>query len=705
MENTVNDIKSKINTSLDNIIPIFFKLNKLLQEIPYLSEIKKNFEDLKIKTNEFRFLRIPILGVIKAGKSSLINSLLRCDILEIGPTIATKFLLIIRYSEDTTPTLWNCNLRKKDLINDSYVTAFETEGSEPVAVGVQNIKSYIKYKNEQMTIKADDEDADLDSSFFMMLKINIPFLDSLTPEQRDIVEIMDCPGLNDSKARLLDKLLLKSILSPYNTFLYIIKTDTCESKENEQTFIDVINNVNSVSNPFYQMNDDKTVYNIILNQIDLVDDKDHVIGKIESFLSQKFSIKYNLIPYSSKQELIKYDYYSFLKEQYSSFNKNRILCNKFENYLEFLYKSSEETINKSEMSSIEESELFSDKAIFKDDSVISKENLIKYSLLWKLCAANNEGNQLSETLLKVIQNQNKKSLDDIYCLVNTYRGETVKYLEALKSDKNKEFSINKIDELKTFAEEFSNYIVQYKNELYNQIEYFKKQIDLDLSSFNDHFFEQSIDKIKESINNLNSVYLERRDQHQKAMKAIFEKHSSKLQSEYKKLNNWCKELEKDILTPDLPELKYNDKLAEVKAIENTPNLIDIDPYLMKTTGYVMGAALLLGSRIILASPLTMLGSTVFCYEFSKKIMDRLDFKNNAFKNEFKECLKVQMSEFENLIARQKEEVKGYAVNLLKYYSSKFMNVKKFLEFDRMKIKENITIIEEVIGDLNKIKID
>jgi hypothetical protein len=708
VEEDLNNKKTKINTYLNTLIPVITKLEPLYTELPQLFELKKSFEDLKVKTNEFRFLRIPILGVIKAGKSSLINSLLHSEILEIGPIIATKFLLIIRYTDQKSPSLYHCKSRRSDILNESYVTVFETEG-EPVAQGILDIKNYIKSKNEEMIEKADDEAAELDS-FFMILKMRVPFLERLPKELRDIVELMDCPGLNDAKARLLDKELLRNVLSPYNSFLYVIKPDTSESKENRQTFNNILSNVGKVANPSYEVQDDKNTYIIVLNQMDNVnEDREKVISKISNFLTEKFCIKYTLIPYSSREELQKYDYYAFLKVQYNYYEKNKIYYDSFIKYLEDRDTKTEELIKQNNLSiePINEDDLISDTFCYKDQVMLEKNDLIRFSKVWKVHSLNDEENELADTLVNVIKNQNGKSLTDIFDLVKSYKIQTFIYLESCLNQKSEEFGKNKLEELKVYADEFSQYVVNYKTELYGQIEIFKKQIDRDMGAFNDHFFEQTIEKIKEGIENLNITYTDRLEQHRKNMNTVFDKYNTNLGSEYKKLNRWCKNLEKELIFEQLPDTNP-DQFSVIESYTEDAGYIDFHPMLIQYTGYVMGAAVLLGSRIVLASPISMLGSAVFSYEVAKKVLKEFigfDFKEDKQRGMFKESISVQKKEFEDVINKQKEEVKEYTKKVLRDYKDKFMGVKRFLEIDRKKIKENIEKIKEVIDELNKIIVE
>jgi hypothetical protein len=404
---------------------------------------------------------------------------------------------------------------------------------------------------------------------------------------------------------------------------------------------------------------------------------------------------------------MKYDYFSFLKTQYNYYEKNKIYYNTFITYLEDRETKIEELIKQNDLNikSIEENELIADSFIYKDQVVLEKEDLIKFSKIWKVHSLNEEVNQLEDILVHLIENQNSKSSSDILNLVKNYKLQVIIYLESALNHKSEEFGKNKLEELKAYAEEFSQCVLGYKNELYSSIEIFKNQVERDLNTFNDHFFAQSVIEIKQGIENLNITYTDRLNQHRKKMNELFDKYNLNLQNEYRKLNRWCKNLEKELVVERLPDSNPN-KISILDSY-NEPNFIDFNPMLIQCTGYVMGAAVLLGSRIVLASPISMLGSAVFSYEVAKKLLDRfgINFKEDKQKNELKESLNVQRKEFEEVIVRQKEEVKEYTKKVLRDYKDKFMDVKKFLELDRKRIQENIENIKQILDEISNIIIE
>jgi ribosome biogenesis GTPase A len=704
----LNNQREKINSYLNTLIPIVTELEPLYTYIPQLLKIKETLEDLQIKTHEKRFLRIPILGVIKAGKSSLINSLLQCDILEIAPVIATKFVLIIRYSEDKKPSLYNCTPYKNDKLKENYVTQFNTEG-DPVARGVVDIKNFIKTKNGQMKDVADDENAKIDS-FFMMLKIKIPFLEGLPGELRDYVELIDCPGLNDAKARLLDRELLRSILSSYNSFLYVIKPDTSESKENQQTFNNILTNVRmATSDDIYE---DRNTYTIVLNHIDSIgaDDKDIVINKVDNFLSEKFGVKYNLLPYSSKQELQKYDYFTFLKVLYNYYENDltyKVYYNTFTKYLEDRYDKSRELMKSIDYAILPlgEDELTSD--TFKYHQVVlGKDDLIKFSIIWKFHYRNDTGSELANVLIKIIKNQNSKSLSDILDSVKNLKLLLLVLLQGALCQKNEEYNSNKLGLLKEHAKAFVEASEKYKGELKAHIELFAQHVEGDMKNFNSHFFQQPVDKIKEGLENLDITFSNRLESHKKGICDIFEKHKIIFLNEYKKLDKWCADVEYDLVFCGLPYLNSGRMSIEVSGMESL--FSNFHPTLMKYTGYFLGAAVILGGRIVLASPVSMLGSAVFSYEFAKKVLKDyvgFDFKEDQQRSQLKVSLDEQRRVFEEVISAQKKLAKEHAQKIYRDYIAKYKSAENFLVLDSRKIRENIIQIQEVIEILNKIVIE
>ena len=63
---------------------------------------------------------LSVIGNISAGKSSFLNYLLGNDILETGDGLKTRFIVIIRHTENNDPVLSHI-IRKTNAYDDYYI--------------------------------------------------------------------------------------------------------------------------------------------------------------------------------------------------------------------------------------------------------------------------------------------------------------------------------------------------------------------------------------------------------------------------------------------------------------------------------------------------------------------------------------------------------------------------------------------------------
>ncbi len=64
---------------------------------------------------------LTVIGNISTGKSSFLNYLLGSDILQTGDGLKTRFIVIIRHTENDEPVLSHI-IRKRNLYEDLYLS-------------------------------------------------------------------------------------------------------------------------------------------------------------------------------------------------------------------------------------------------------------------------------------------------------------------------------------------------------------------------------------------------------------------------------------------------------------------------------------------------------------------------------------------------------------------------------------------------------
>ena len=135
---------------------------------------------------------IPIIGTISAGKTTFIQGLLGTSLLERGLSTTTKFVCLIKNSEETK---FYHVLPKREQKNLMFIK----DGLE--IQGEKNIKEKIEELNEKITAK--------DKDIFYMLEIPIKNIENV--QLLEECYFMDIPGLNEYGSFYID--LIFSLLT------------------------------------------------------------------------------------------------------------------------------------------------------------------------------------------------------------------------------------------------------------------------------------------------------------------------------------------------------------------------------------------------------------------------------------------------------------------------------------------------------------
>ena len=134
---------------------------------------------------------VPIIGIISSGKSTFLGALLGTDLLEVGESTTTEFILFIKHNNNNEYIF-----QKIKILEDGENKGkFIKEGN--VISGVDDIKDKIKELNEEFINKKEIEINDL------LYLLEMPISTIQNEFLKNNYCFMDLPGLNE--ANLLEK--------------------------------------------------------------------------------------------------------------------------------------------------------------------------------------------------------------------------------------------------------------------------------------------------------------------------------------------------------------------------------------------------------------------------------------------------------------------------------------------------------------------
>lgn len=269
-------------------------------------------------------LFIPIIGAISAGKSTFLNGLLGINVLEAGLTTTTKFICLIKNSENT---VFYHVIPKRE--NNSVIFIKDDEETK----GEDQIKKRIEKINENLINKKGTK-----NDIFYILEIPIKNI-----ENKMILEncyFMDIPGLNENDNEYIENIF--SLITINDILFEIIIFDSTNISSD-----DTLSILKSLKNKNVMKNKDNI---FILNKIDqctkngdeniinefkkyfyetFEDEKNENNSQIKINLSENYFIPFNSILYIAENKLnneftslLIFEIYNYLenyKLKYSSF--------------------------------------------------------------------------------------------------------------------------------------------------------------------------------------------------------------------------------------------------------------------------------------------------------------------------------------------------------------------------------------------------
>ena len=170
-----------------------------------------------------RKIRIAFIGNISVGKSTVLNSIIGKDILPTSLTECTYRGVILRHKDIDSFNLYRTRLITRGSGADEYYY-FEPE-DKPYCRGINNVKSYLKNKNNDKNI------GDKDAYIIVTGRLKIFDFIELDKDLIEKIEFIDLPGPDRKNNTFNEKEYYKKILKFSNCCIYINEPKTIDDKD------------------------------------------------------------------------------------------------------------------------------------------------------------------------------------------------------------------------------------------------------------------------------------------------------------------------------------------------------------------------------------------------------------------------------------------------------------------------------------------
>lgn len=236
--NSKNEISIGWNQTVEKYVETISKLKNVIQMAEFdkldKESILKRFDNFieRCKTPEFH---IAFVGTIKAGKSTLINSLLGSDLASTSVTPETAVLTKFRYckegnyvkvkfyNDDEWNALWNTISNNADVFLEEYR---ELEGDKHKSSWL-NREEYIKFvEKEELEDEIEVWSSSKKVEHYFVKEVEVGLNDFVMPEQ---VVFVDTPGLDDAVRYRSD--VTRNYIDRANAVFACVKSDALTGNE------------------------------------------------------------------------------------------------------------------------------------------------------------------------------------------------------------------------------------------------------------------------------------------------------------------------------------------------------------------------------------------------------------------------------------------------------------------------------------------
>ena len=269
---------------------LFEFANDLL--LNHLSKICQGFviendrEELNILREKSKVVRASFIGLIKTGKSTLLNATIGENLLTTGSYNCTATTCFIQHNESYKIPIMEEAQSAKNYMNFSEYLALRPE-REKIAEGVENVAKKLKEIQEESRDRAEKNRP------YDFIKYSMQCFRGVKFQPETFIEFVDIPGVNEGTD------MGESVLTQYNDalkfsdiFIYIMSALTPRSKEDNENIMNLI--IGFASKGDAQISFEKLIF--VVTHWDEIEESDKVMTKplIEKWINGIVNKAYNI---------------------------------------------------------------------------------------------------------------------------------------------------------------------------------------------------------------------------------------------------------------------------------------------------------------------------------------------------------------------------------------------------------------------------
>lgn len=708
-------MESLISVKVEQVIKILKPVQEALSDDQSTIQAKIDYlEMLIIKANSLKNFRFPIFGLAKAGKSTILNSLIGMSLLEEGSGITTKFACIIKHHESDVPCLWSAELKSEDFKNNGKRSKYKRYvQKDKLAEGIDKIKEYITRKNETMA----HENNKITANYFLILKCKMPFLEGVDNELKEQLELIDMPGLNDQEEIFRIK-LMPTITKRSTSFIYAMKNESINTNDDK----DILGELKKV---ITEKNKNMNLINlqnliVVLNKIDQISLADRngldvLVKKAQEHLekSLEISLHMNVLPYSAKRELEKLNpsFSDYVIQEYTNF-KNQNLIEDFDDHIEdkiniLSKKLKKENIQVENMNEMPDMKAIESLQKMREFPKTDKNNLSKLCVYWKCfnkTLRKKTENSIGKAIIEILKKQREENIGNLIEDFKKERKNTMMFLKELLDYKSQFFEKKKVENAKIILTELKNILRNCRTSLESEIDKILKRVLLDIETLETSIrLTSCVKEINEKVENLKSEM----KKHLGILNEKIKDHMQDFTHQITKLNNEIVELLRD--TQLMNGFQSNTNFQGLSNLKTDGIALQI----LGTVATTLGIAVAVGAGVAVLEATVattsaflgpvgwVIGGIALTGIGIWGIIEGKD-KLNEYKEKMRDNLGILKREFSTSMDDLKIEFDNKFDKVEEYYKQKMIPFIDLIRVDREKIAKYSSIIVEALAEMEKI---